>query len=289
MGTKNPNTILPENTAYAIGAHGPVTNLRVGGPMGYSPDMRDYHAAADYTRRPLIFFLMEAPGGFQDLDNPQEWVAALKSLIELHPRSVTGFDQSLEVDYVETPYGGAGEVMETLAKVKRARSQPTWEWVEKIGCPIKYFWNSYILNLLGNPETNVPAVVARGKNTPYGLYPDYTTFTVMALEPDPTQRFVVEAWLVTNLSPKNGPKVEGSRDITETPQNVTQSISFTCLQQVGNGVRKLAQRMLDACNQTGIDPNNRPAFIQDVEADVAREEVGYAEQMKELGKLGSSL
>ena len=280
MAKKDPNTIMKPGESYSKGTFGPVTDLAdIPGQGGYTTNLEYYHAAADYTRRPVIPFLMEAPAGFQDLNDPDKRVAALKALIELHPRRITGLDQSLEVEYVSTPFGAAGEEMETLAKVKRARSQPQFEWVEKIGTPVKWFWQDYIINLLGNPDTNVPAVVARGRNTPYGLYPDYTAFTVLFVEPDPTQKYVVEAWLCTNMMPRAGAKIEGSRDITETPENITHSIGFTCLQQVGAGVRKLGQQLLDTANQTGIDPSQRRAWLQAIEADVKSADTGYLSSM----------
>ena len=162
MAKKDPNTILKKNEAYAEGLQGPVTDLTNSGQMGYVTDIRYYHGAADYTRRPVIAFLLEGPAGFKDLPNPEKWLASLKALIELHPRSISGLDQSLEVEYSENPFGGAGEQMQTIAKVRRNRSQPQFEWVEKIGTPIKHFWNGYILNLIGNPDNNVPFVVSRG-------------------------------------------------------------------------------------------------------------------------------
>jgi hypothetical protein len=288
MASKDANTILKTNEAYAEGIKGPVTDLTNSGQMGYVTDIRYYHGAADYTRRPVIAFLMEGPAGFKDLPNPEKWLACLKALIELHPRSISGLDQSLEIEYSENPFGGGGEMMQTLAKVRRNRSQPQFEWVEKIGTPVKYFWNGYILNLLGNPESNVPAVVSRGRDTPYGLYPDYTAFTVLFVEPDPTERWVVEAWLCTNMMPMQGPRVEGSRDITATPESVTHSITFTCIQQVGVGVRNLAQRFLDSANQTGIDPNFREAWIQKAEADVqAIDYTGYIPNMETAKKVAA--
>lgn len=284
MAHKDANTYLATNEAYARGQQGPITDLTNSGQMGYTVDIRYFHGAADYTRRPVIAFLMEAPAGFQDLENPDKWVACLKALIELHPRTISGLDQTLEIDYAENPFGGAGEIMQTLAKVKRARSAPQFEWVEKIGMPIKNFWRGYILNLLGNPDTNVPEVVARGRSTPYGLYPDYISFTVMFVEPDPTQKFAVEAWLCTNMMPMQGPRIEGGRDITATPESVTHSMTFTCIQQVGSGVLKLAQEMLDQANQTGIQPSLREAWLQNVETDVTAvesytENAGYVQNM----------
>ncbi|QDB71366.1 baseplate wedge protein [Serratia phage Moabite] len=286
MAKKDPNTILPSNTAYVNGSFGPVTNLPNSGMMGYAPDFRYYHGAADYTRRPVIPFLLECPAAMLDTDDPAKWQAALKALIELHPRSISGLDQSLDVEYVENPFGGSGEMMQSLAKVRRARSVPQFEWVEKIGRPVLNFWQRYIIYFLGNPESNVPGIIAKGNITPGTSYPDYTAFTVLFVEPDASQRYCQEAWLVTNMMPMQGPRNEGSRDITATPESVTHSITFTGIQQVGDGVRKLGQQFLDRARQTGIDINTRPAFLQSAEADVAAADTGYVEWMQKMSKGG---
>lgn len=286
MAKKDPNTVLPANTAYASGTNGLVTNLANSGEMGYAPDFAYYHAAADYTRRPVIPFLLEFPAAFGDTAQPALWQGALKALMELHPLRITGLDQSLEVEYAENPFGGSGEMMQTIAKVRRARSQPQYEWVEKLGQPVKMFWNSYIEYFLGHPEDNVAGIIAKGGITPASTYPDYTAFTMLFVEPDPSQRYCQEAWLVTNMMPMQGPRIEGGRDITATPESVTHSITFTGIQQVGIGVRKLGQTFLDRATQTGIDLNARPAFLSDREADVAAADIGYLEMMQKLAKPG---
>ena len=287
MAKKDPQTILPEDTAYAIGTNGPVTNLGNSGQLGYAPDFRYYHAAADYTRRPVIPFVLEFPNAFKDTDNPAMWQAAHKALMELHPLRISGLDQSLEVEYVENPFGASGEMMQTLAKVRRARSQPQFEWVEKLGQPVKMFWNNYIEYFLGHPESNVPGIIAKTASiTPAASYPDYTAFTMLFVETDPTERYCQEAWVITNMMPMAGPRIEGGRDITATPESVTHSITFTGIQQVGIGVRKLGQQFLDKANQIGIDLNARPAFLSDREADVAAADTGYLEFMSKLNKPG---
>lgn len=280
MAKKQSNVVMSANDSFTQRTHGPVTNMAIPGQEGYIPNYEYWHAAAEYVRPPVIPFLMEAPDAFQILDNPERLVATLKALMEVHARTIQGLDQSLEVEFSTTPFGGAGEQMETVAKVKRAQSQPQYDWVERIGKPITKFWNYYILNILGNPDSNVPAAVSRGQQKPYGMYPDFTAFTMMFVQADRTQRWVDHAWLCSNMMPKSGAKIEGSRDITETPQGVTVSIAFTCLQQVGAGVDALAQTMLDQANQTGLDPNNRRAWLRSIEADVkSRTDSGYTNDM----------
>lgn len=280
MAKKQSNVVMTANDSFTQRTHGPVTNMAIPGQEGYIPNYEYWHAAAEYVRPPVIPFLMEAPDAFQILDNPERLVATLKALMEVHARTIQGLDQSLEVEFSTTPFGGAGEQMETVAKVKRAQSQPQYDWVERIGKPITKFWNYYILNILGNPDSNVPAAVSRGQQKPYGMYPDFTAFTMMFVQADRTQRWVDHAWLCSNMMPKSGAKIEGSRDITETPQGVTVSIAFTCLQQVGAGVDALAQTMLNQANQTGLDPNNRRAWLRSIEADVkSRTDSGYSNDM----------
>lgn len=281
MATKNSNVVLPVADSFnAKGTGGAMTNMAIPGQEGYIPNYEYWHASAEYVKPPVIPFLMEAPDAFQILDNPSRLVATLKALMEVHARTITGLDQSLEVEFSTTPFGGAGEQMETVAKVKRAQSQPQYDWVERIGKPVTKFWNYYILNILGNPDSNIPAAVSRGQTRPYGLYPDFTSFTMMFVQADRTQKYVDHAWLCSNMMPKSGAKIEGNRDITETPAGVTVSIGFTCLQQVGAGVDRLAQTMLDTANQTGLDPNNRRAWLRAIEADVkSATDSGYKDDM----------
>lgn len=280
MAKKDPNTILQGNTAYATDAQGPVTNLEQPTGGGYGPDFRYYHAATDYTRRPCIAFLLEAPNFFKDTNDPARWTGALKALIELHPRTIDGIDFTLEVEHVETPFGGSNEQMQTLAKVRRARSVPVFSWVEKLGMPVAKFWNNFIIYGMGNPESNVAGVISKGGITPAASYPDYNTFSVLFVEPDPTERYCLNSVLMTNMQPTGqGPEMRMSRDITATPENVTHSLTFTGIQQVGRGVDKLGQMFLDRASQVGLDLNTRPAFLSDVEADVSARRTGYIDQM----------
>lgn len=280
MAKKDPNTVMSANSSYANGANGPVTNLDLPSGMGYAPDFRYYHAATDYTRRPCIAFLMELPNAFKDTDDPAKWGGSLKALIEMHARTIDGIDFTLEVEHVETPFGGGGEQMQTLSKVRRARSVPVFTWVEKVGMPVARFWNNYIIYFMGEPNSNVAGIIGKGGITPAATYPDYNTFSVLFVEPDPTERFALNSVLMTNCQPTGqGPEMRMSRDITATPENVTHSITLTGIQQVGRGVDKLGQMMLDRASQTGIDLNAEPAFLSDREADVSARSNGYIEQL----------
>lgn len=280
MAKKDPNTVMSANSSYANGANGAVTNLEIPAPYGYTPDFRYYHAAADYTRRPTIAFLMELPNCFKDTDDPEKWGGSLKALIEMHARTIDGIDYTLEVEHVETPFGGGGEMMQTLSKVRRARSVPVFTWVEKVGMPVSRYWNNYILYFMGEPNSNVAGIIGKGGITPAATYPDYNTFSILFVEPDPTERYALRSTLITNMQPTGqGPEMRMSKDQTSSPEQLQVSLTMTGLQMVGRGVDKLGQMMLDRASQTGIDLNAQPAFLSDREADVAARDDGYIEQL----------
>lgn len=279
------DAVLAANAGYAVGANQPMVSLESGnGQLGYMADYTAYVSNAAYVKRNLIAFLVEAPRGFQDLDNPPRWVGTLKALVELHAKTIEGLQSTLQVEFAENPVGGAGEMQEDITKVTRARSVPVFTWTEKYGKPINSFLSGWIQNLMQDPETGYPAVVTRGQRKPTDLLPDYTGMTVLFVEPDPTGTKVVEAWLSTNMMPKSAGDVTGRRDITAPGETIDYNIEFTALTQNGIGVKKLAQKFLDQMSLTGANPNLRPAFINDITADVKAGEAGYINSVNEAGK-----
>ena len=208
----------------------------------------------------------------------------MKALVELHAKTIEGLQSTLTVEYSETPVGGAGEMQEDVTNVTRARSNPSFTWTEKYGKPINAFLDGWILNLIMDPQTKFPAVVTRGSKKPTDLLPDYNGMTVMFVEPDPTHTKVVQAWLCTNMRPKTGGDVTGRRDLTAAGETVDYQVEFTAVTQVGAGVNKFAQRLLDEMTLTGANPNLRPAFVDQITADVKAGDAGYTAAVNNAGK-----
>lgn len=268
--------------AYGAKSDAPMVDVSVpqAGQQGFMPDYEGYVSNAAYVKRNLVAVLIEAPRGFQDLPNPEKWVATLKSLIELQSKSIEGLQNTLETEWAENPVGGAGEQQEDVSNVTRSRSTPTHVWTEKYGMPINAFLSGWITGLLMDPNTKVPAVVAAlGANGPSDTLPDYTGATILYFEPDPTHTKVYKAWLSTNMHPKTAGEVVGRRDLSAAGESVDYSVEFTALTQVGSGVNMFAQRILDDMNLSGVNPNLRPAFIQELSEDVKASENGYTEQL----------
>jgi hypothetical protein len=278
MPARLKNAILG-NQMYGQYATTQILDLTNGAQNGYSTDFTTYVSNSTYTKRNLICLLLEAPTGFNDLNSPDAWIATLKALVELHAKSISGLNSELTVDFIETAVGGAGEMQEDISNVQRQRSTPEFTWVEKYGKPVWNFHDGWIRNLLMDPISKVAAVVASGTTRPTDLLPDYTSASMIFIEPDPTHTQVVYAWLCTNMMPKSSGENVGRRDLTQAAAEVEYTITYTALTQVGYGVNQFAQQLLDQINLTGANPNLRQAFLSAASPDVAAQADGYVEQI----------
>lgn len=277
------DTIL-ENKAYNQYGRQAMVDIRKGGQNGLAPDYSAYVSSAAYVRRNLIAILIEAPRGFQDLENPDYWVSTLKNLVELAPKSIEGLQQTLSVEHIDNPFGGAGEIQQDISNVTRARSSPSFTWNEKYGKSVAAFLNGWVLNLIMDPETKYPRVVNNSEK-PTDLLPDYTGMTVLFMEPDPTGTKVITAWLSTNMRPNDQvAEITGRRDITAAMEGQDYSVEFTALTQVGEGVNTFAQELLDNMTMTGANPNLQEAFVKEIDADVKAGESGYAERIAKMAE-----
>lgn len=278
---------LLDGKAFSRGVTSPMLDPSFGGQMGFSPDLREWVSNAAYVRRNVFCLLLEAPRAFTRLTdkNPDIWVRATRALFELHPRTIEGLNAGLKVETAETPVGGGGEVQEEFVDVRRERSQPVFTFDEKYGRPIQTLLQNWITYALMDPESKVANMGTLESGYPSDMLPDQYTATCIFIEPDPTHRKVVKAWLCTNMFPKGTGDILGSRDLNSPMQLQQLSIEFTALTQFGLGVDQFAQKLLDNINITNANPYLRPAHIQEVSADVATHtETGYEAKTENLGQ-----
>jgi hypothetical protein len=275
--TRPADTILQRG--YGKFTDSPMVDIAKSGQNGPMPNVGAFVGNAAYIRKNVIALLLEAPSGFQYLENPETYVATLRSLVEEQAQSIQGLNSMYEVSFEETPVGGAGEMQEDPSNVTRTRSNPSFTWVEKYGMPISKFLTAWIDQLVMDPATKFASVVSQD-GRPRDLLPDFYTMTVLFFEPDPTFQYVNKAWLCANMAPKtNGDAWQGSRDLTQPGQRSELQIDFTTMTQVGYGVNRLAQKLLNRMNRAGMNPHLHKAFMNDTTADVAASGNGYADSL----------
>lgn len=285
MATRVTDALL-QGRAFSKGTTQPMLNPSFGGQGGFAPDLREWVSNANYVRRNVFCLLLEAPQFFQKMTekDPDIWVRALRALVELHPRSIEGLNAGLTVETAETPVGGGGEVQEEFVNVTRARSTPTFTLDEKYGMPIQTFLYNWITYGMMDPESKVANVGTLASGYPEDMLPDQYAMTCIFIEPDPTHRKVVKAWLCTNMFPKGTGDIIGGRDLSAAFNLQQINLEFTALSQYGVGVNQFAQRLLDQVNITNANPFFRPAFTQEVSADVqAATDTGYEAKVEDLG------
>jgi hypothetical protein len=119
-----------------------------------------------------------------------------------------------------------------------------------------------------DPETkyaNIATITGRG---PTDMLLDRYSATMLFIEPDPTHRYVLDAWVTTNMFPKGTGQISAKRDLTSPGEIRTLDIDFTGVSQYGAGVRRFAQEILTNIDITGANPFLRNSFIQRISADV---------------------
>lgn len=276
---------LLESKAFGASVNQPMLDLTYGGQHGWAPDLTQWVSNQAYVRRNLGCILLEAPRFFQVMPDPDKWVQTLKSLFEVHARSIDGFNAELKVDVDEHPVGGAGEVQHEYTNVTQEPSNPSFQFVEKYGMPIQTFIRNWITYGMMDPNTKFAMVGTLSGDRPSDLLADWYSCSALFFEPDPTHRTVVKSWVTTNMFPKGTGEIVGKRDLTAASEVLNLTIEFTGLSQFNLGTNYFAQQILDDINMNNSNPYLRPSFIEGIASDVlAAAEEGYKKNVEYLGE-----
>lgn len=278
------DALMQPGSSFAKGRATPMVNINNGSPYGFSPDLAAWASMTHYVNKNLVCMLLEAPKGFQYLPDPQFWVSALKSLVEVQARTWDGFNAGLEVDMAETAVGGSNEMFQDIVNVTRTRTNPSMGVTDLYGRPIQNFLQDWITYLIGDPDSKVPMISTIAGVRPQDMLADMYAATMLFFEPDPTHTKVAKAWLCTNMYPKSTGEITGKRDLTSAGQTSELTIEWSSIAQTGLGVVSFAQSLLDRVNLTNANPNLRAAFMQNIAPDVlASPAQGYKGSAEQLG------
>jgi len=271
--------------AYTRDIDRPILDLKYGGQQGWAPNLTEWVSNAAYVTRPLICILLEAPRMFTVMPDSQKWISSLKALFEVHARSIDGLNQTLTVDTDQHPVGGAGEQQEEIVNVTREKSSPKFTWNEKYGMPITTFLSYWIRYGIMDPETKFALLSTLNKSEVKDLLPDWYTATAIFIEPDPLHKKVTKAWLCTNMFPKTSGELTSKRDLTSSQEILTVDVEFSAISQVGLGVNKFAQQILNNINIHKADPFMRPSFTNKIDPNVdAANTTGYKSNTETVGR-----
>ena len=263
-------------------------NMKYGGQFGYAPEYSEWISNKSYVKRNLIINLLESPKFFEILDEPKIWREALKAFVELHPKSVEGFQRGLEVTLAETEFGAAGEMQEEYTDVKRARTTPTFKLMEKEGNIIQRFLEFWIRFGLMDPDTKTPMATTlpnyegiSGNANRTDWLSDWYTMSFIAYEPTPTMKHVNAAYICTNCFPTTTGEITHARNTTVEGETVELDIPFTSITDSSDCAKRVAESLLEQLKLENADPQTRIAFLTEANPNIADlDDVGYEDSVE---------
>jgi hypothetical protein len=275
--------------AYSNGntAQSEMFNLAQGGQMGWDVYLNQWESNQAYIRRQMIPILLQAPGFFQYMPNPNHWVSTLKALVELHAINIEGLKATLTVETEEHPVGGAGEMQEEVTNVTRDRTEVSFTWNEKFGIPVQTFLYNWIIYGLMDPNSKYPLVATlTAGNVPPAMTADMYSMTCLFMEPDPTHSKVFKSWITTNMFPKTSGVIESKRNLTEPGEMLEIEADFGGISLFTLGTNDFAQQILDQINQNlpNANPYLQPSWLSGIGSDVSAQNVGYAQGIETLSQ-----
>lgn len=253
--SKLKEAVLGAGKAYAGNA--PVSDISKGGQNGHMARIGkvedgkyfdEWISNQAYVRRNIIPIVLSYPKFFDFMPEKEKWIEAYKALIELHPLAIDGLTSGLTVEFDEHAIGGAGEMQEEVTNVTRARSTLSFTFKEKQGKAITKFLDEVIRYGYMDPDTKKPLVANLIKDTSAfgGIYSaDFTSGTVIFIEPDILQKKVVDAWLCTNMMFKSNGERLGKRDVRAAGEAPELSIESTSITLNNKAVITLGQSLLE--------------------------------------------
>lgn len=271
-----------EGEGFDGARYAPMLDPRYGSQMGEATNYVELCSSQVHLRRNLNIVVLKAPEWFNRTTNPAYYIGVLKNLFELMPVSVDGFNQTVEYEFQNTPFGRAGDIIEFPSHATRQVSSPTLRVPERYNKPIGEFlrfWGSWCIL---DPDAGVPLITTAGLADIDDTLMDNRAATILAYEPDPTNQFPVEAWIGFNIMPKTQGEIIGRREINAGLETVVYDIPFTMTQQVGAGAKKLAQMIMNSIDITGANPMTRAPGITGIDARVASLDTGLINNIEQL-------
>lgn len=257
----------------------PMMDISVGGQNGFKRDGANFAQQTLYAQCKLIPVLITPPGGFRYMPDGADRQAMLQSLIETMSKSITGLNSSLETTVQETPVNASGEVMQTITKVTRTRSEPEHTYDERKNKPITTFFKEWLQYLYQDEETGHPAITSQQEYIDAGspaLTVEMKSATVLYYEPNEERTDIVSAYLVSNWGPQGVEDtaqrvIDGENEVKEVV--ITATALTVCNTKA---VKAMAKLHLDGLNKQGANLDALSLMAEAISVDIAPLEGGYS-------------
>lgn len=250
---------------------------------GMAFDLAAIANSTPYTKNPLYIQLTRAPKAFKLHPDGEYLTAALKRLIERHPKNWTGFQQVLQIETMQIPKGWDRQMLTIPTNVTRGPITPTLTADKLYDEVDARFWNYFIETFLSNPTTQRPNY-AELTSVPEDWLVDQFTFDILAWEPDMTYTRAIKAWACAAMLPTNSVDVTGERDTQNAHVNEEYSIAFACVYDGDQTVVETASELMKAMNIHSVNPIYKARYFSTVASEVSAAGTGILDEYLEKGE-----
>lgn len=260
----------------------PTNDITFGGQNGYLINPQQLILGnTPYVRQQIRAVLITAPGAMAFMENPQYQYTALKSLIELRSQKIDGLKSDITNDFDGFNYGNAGEKLEAVTKSSRAVSTPSHEWAVTYGMAEIRWWAEYSRLLILDPDLQAPGIIYSPAFINAGLpyLANMYTFTTLYYEPDPTFTYPTNAWLCTNMQPREVSGIIGKAEKGGGSSIEPLNIEFTSATLIGEGVYNLAKAYMDGINLQNLRPLALQPYVNGIDPNVSAAVIGLASEV----------
>ena len=223
-----------------------VANIVDGGQLGTGIQITRLDAATPLVFNPAVLVVTQTPAMWNNNPRAQKM---LKSLVEVHAKSVSGLDVTYQLETASTPVGWDGQEMKVPTRTTRQGVDPSFTWQEVTGNLVWNFMRKWIFDIQ-HPDTNASLMsaqgiaVEQGSNTMPPFLMSSFCMSMVAIQFDPTMRpeNIIDGFYYTCMFPITTGEF-GIERTWGTTQTKERSIQFTALVQHNDNTKWLAQEI----------------------------------------------
>ncbi len=268
----NDNTLSPDLPMINPAQAGGFTIMPSWGKKGALNFFNKGWAFLNYTtlqvKSHVIVIPMSLPGMLDYLPNTNVLKRAFYHLLATAPRSITGLTGEITVNVAEGQFHNTSEKIPVITGQTKAQSNitreytdvgnGTWQsiiklWIDLIS-PNIYTGQSGLMNYLDVAEKDF--------DEQFDKRLDIIGASVLYIEPDSTQRYVIRAWMTVGEFPTSSGTIEGKRTAGEERTLSELSIPFKHMTFEDENTRKMAQKLWDDMRK-GLMLPTAPNVAQD--------------------------
>lgn len=262
-----------------IGLYGKhIANIQKGGGqlgVGYKPTKLD--AATPLVFTPTVVVVLQTPTMWDSVQAKSE---TLKSIIETHPKAISGLDFNYTMDVGDTPAGHDSQLQEVPLKCKRSATAPSFTFTEVNGNLIWEFFKNWMFDI-NNPDTNTALGFVDNENAHFTM--SAYSMTMLGIQFDPTgdPKNIIGGAVYTNMFPKGTGDFGFERTIG-TSKVMERTIEFSSIVHHNDYTRDLAIQVAETLKLATANYNKLKTGLTGVNSAIS--EVGLAQAVTQINE-----